>query len=51
MFDAHLASANPHLTAMVRPERRLTARQVVRHLSGIMPRHSVDQLHFPIERG
>lgn len=28
MFDAHLASANPHMTGIVNPERRLTARQV-----------------------
>lgn len=35
MFDAHLARANPHMTGIVNPERRLTARQVVRHLEGI----------------
>jgi uncharacterized pyridoxamine 5'-phosphate oxidase family protein len=35
MFDAHLASANPHMVGIVTPKRRLSARQVVRHLSGI----------------
>jgi uncharacterized pyridoxamine 5'-phosphate oxidase family protein len=35
MFDAHLARANPHMTAIVKPERRLTARQVTAHLQGI----------------
>jgi uncharacterized pyridoxamine 5'-phosphate oxidase family protein len=34
MFDAHLARANPHMTAIVTPERRLTAQQVVRYLEG-----------------
>jgi hypothetical protein len=34
MLDAHLARANPHMTGIVRPERRLTARQVVRYLTG-----------------
>jgi hypothetical protein len=34
MFDAHLARANPHMTGIVTPERRLTARQVVRYLAG-----------------
>ncbi|MGH2463484.1 MAG: pyridoxamine 5'-phosphate oxidase family protein [Candidatus Limnocylindria bacterium] len=34
MFDEHLARANPHMTAIVTPERRLTAEQVVRHLQG-----------------
>ena len=34
MFDAHLARANPHMTAIVTPERRLTAEQVVRYLDG-----------------
>ena len=28
MLDAHLARANRHMTAIVTPERRLTARQV-----------------------
>jgi len=28
MFDAHLARANPHMTGIVTPERRLSARQV-----------------------
>ena len=35
LFDAHLARANPHMTSIVNPSRRLTARQVVRHLTGI----------------
>jgi hypothetical protein len=35
MFDVHLARANPHMTAIVTPERRLTAEQVVRYLQGI----------------
>ena len=34
MFDAHLEHANPHMTAIVKPERRLTAKQVVRYLVG-----------------
>jgi uncharacterized pyridoxamine 5'-phosphate oxidase family protein len=34
MFDAHLARANPHMTAIVTPERRLTAEQVVAYLQG-----------------
>lgn len=34
-FDAHMASANPHMTGIVNPERRLTAAQVVRYLTGI----------------
>ena len=34
MFDAHLARANPHMTAIVTPERRLTAEQVVNYLQG-----------------
>jgi len=34
MFDAHLARANPQMTAIVTPKRRLTAQQVVRHLDG-----------------
>jgi general stress protein 26 len=34
MFDAHLARANPHMTAIVRPERRLTAGQVATYLQG-----------------
>ncbi|HEY2887904.1 MAG TPA: pyridoxamine 5'-phosphate oxidase family protein [Candidatus Limnocylindrales bacterium] len=34
MFDAHLAHANPHMLGIVKPERRLTARQVVRYLVG-----------------
>jgi len=28
------AQANPHLAAIVKPERRLSARQVVRYLQG-----------------
>jgi hypothetical protein len=35
MFDAHLAQANSHMTGIVKPSRRLTARQVVRRLVGI----------------
>lgn len=35
MFDAHLASANPHMTGIVTTKRRLSARQVVRYLAGI----------------
>jgi len=35
LFDAHLAHANAHMTAIVTPQRRLNARQVARHLSGI----------------
>jgi len=34
MFDAHLARANPHMTGIVTPERRLSARQVVTYLQG-----------------
>ena len=34
MFDAHLARANPHMTNIVTPERRLTARQVANYLQG-----------------
>lgn len=34
MFDAHLAHANPHMQDIVTPERRLTARQVARYLTG-----------------
>ena len=34
MFDAHLARANKHMTSIVTPERRLTARQVVTYLQG-----------------
>ena len=35
LFDAHLARANPHMAAIVTPERRLTAPQVVRYLQGV----------------
>jgi hypothetical protein len=35
LFDAHVAGANPHMAAIVTPERRLTAQQVVRYLQGI----------------
>jgi hypothetical protein len=35
MFDAHLARANEHMRGIVKPTRRLTARQVARHLDGI----------------
>ncbi len=34
LFDAHLARANPHMTGIITAERRLTARQVVQHLTG-----------------
>ncbi len=34
MFDAHLAHANSHMTSIVTPERRLTARQVATYLQG-----------------
>lgn len=33
-FDAHLARANPHMAEIVSAEHRLTARQVVRYLTG-----------------
>jgi uncharacterized pyridoxamine 5'-phosphate oxidase family protein len=34
LLDHTLAHANKHLTAIVKPERRLNARQVVRYLQG-----------------
>src|SRR5262245_55758441 len=34
MLDAHLPRANPHMTAIGTPDRRLTARQVVTYLQG-----------------
>ena len=34
MFDAHLASANAHMQNIVTPDRRPTARQVARYLTG-----------------
>lgn len=34
LLDRTLARANPHLRSIVTPERRLTARQVVRYLQG-----------------
>ena len=34
LFQAHLAHANPHMLAIVTPERRLNARQVTRYLQG-----------------
>jgi hypothetical protein len=34
LLDRTLAHANPHLTSIVSPERRLTARQVVTYLQG-----------------
>jgi general stress protein 26 len=34
MFDAHLASANRHMTNIVTPDRRPTARQVATYLQG-----------------
>lgn len=32
LFEAHLAKANPHMLAIVKPDRRLSARQVARYL-------------------
>ena len=34
MFDGHLQRANPHMTSIVTPQRRLTARQVATYLQG-----------------
>jgi uncharacterized pyridoxamine 5'-phosphate oxidase family protein len=34
LLDRTLARANPHLASIVKPERRLSARQVVRYLQG-----------------
>jgi uncharacterized pyridoxamine 5'-phosphate oxidase family protein len=34
LFQAHLANANPHMKAIVKPERRLNARQVAKYLTG-----------------
>jgi uncharacterized pyridoxamine 5'-phosphate oxidase family protein len=34
LLDRTLARANPHMLSIVKPERRLTARQVVRYLEG-----------------
>lgn len=34
LLERTLARANPHLTSIVSPERRLTARQVARYLQG-----------------
>lgn len=34
LLDATLARANPHLRSIVTPERRLSARQLVRYLTG-----------------
>lgn len=34
MFDAHLATANPHMLGIVKASRRLTARQVATYLTG-----------------
>lgn len=34
LLDAHFVHANPHMTAIVTPERRLTARQVATYLRG-----------------
>ena len=34
LMDRTLAQANPHLAKLVKPERRLTAQQVVRYLQG-----------------
>jgi uncharacterized pyridoxamine 5'-phosphate oxidase family protein len=35
MFDSHLANPGPQMAAIVTPKRRLSARQVVRYLTGI----------------
>jgi uncharacterized pyridoxamine 5'-phosphate oxidase family protein len=35
LIDRSFAGAGPHLLAIMKPERRLTARQVVRYLDGI----------------
>jgi uncharacterized pyridoxamine 5'-phosphate oxidase family protein len=35
LLDRTFQRANPHLTAIVKPERRLSAEQVVRYLQGI----------------
>jgi hypothetical protein len=34
MLDAHLQHANPHMLGIVKPSRRLTARQVAAYLQG-----------------
>ena len=34
LFDRRFGGANPHLAGIVKPERRLSARQVVRYLQG-----------------
>jgi hypothetical protein len=34
LFAAHMAGANAHMQAIVKPQRRLTARQVTRYLQG-----------------
>jgi Pyridoxamine 5'-phosphate oxidase len=34
LFQAHLANANPHMLAIVTPERRINARQVANYLVG-----------------
>jgi hypothetical protein len=34
LLDTHIARANPPMTAIITPERRLTARQVVTYLQG-----------------
>ncbi|HVR14064.1 MAG TPA: hypothetical protein VMS41_09795, partial [Gaiellaceae bacterium] len=34
LIDRTFAGANPHLAGIVKPERRLSARQVVRYLQG-----------------
>ncbi len=34
LLDAHLERANPHMTSIVTPERRLSARQVATYLQG-----------------
>jgi len=37
MLDLHMARANEHMLAIVKPERRLTARQVATYLQGTPP--------------
>jgi hypothetical protein len=34
LFQSHLAKANPHMLAIVTPQRRLTAKQVANYLQG-----------------
>ena len=34
LFTAHMTTANPHMRRIVKPDRTLNARQVVRYLTG-----------------